>query len=314
MAKYDFLAMPVVDEQNHLVGIVTHDDVMDVVVEEATEDAHRMGAVGPLEESYLDAPFVTVWRKRLVWLACLFIAELFTFTALSHFEDQIARLVVLSLFVPLCISTGGNSGSQAATLITRAVALGQIKATDWLRVFRHELAMGLVLGLTLGAIGVVRGAFTPESTRDASREIPEPFQIRTTDNMPLTLDDRKRVFIPKGSEQMVKATLTQHAHIALPAGFTTIPMASSIDPQLYEFPANCIVSTQPVNRWQLAIVIGQVVAAICLWGTLVGSMLPLVFRKMGIDPGYASSPFVATFVDVTGIIIYFNIAQIWLGL
>src|SRR5215813_13131726 len=143
MARYDFLAMPVVDDKNHLVGIVTHDDVIDVVVEEATEDAHRMGAVGPLAESYLDAPFVTVWRKRLVWLACLFIAELFTFTALSHFEDQIAKLVVLSLFVPLCISTGGNSGSQAATLITRAVALGEIKAKDWLRVFRHELAMGL---------------------------------------------------------------------------------------------------------------------------------------------------------------------------
>ena len=120
--------MPVVDDQNHLVGIVTHDDVMDVVVEEATEDVHRMGAVGPMAEGYLDAPFVTVWRKRLVWLACLFIAELFTFTALSHFEDEIAKFVVLSLFVPLCISTGGNSGSQAATLITRAVALGQFSA------------------------------------------------------------------------------------------------------------------------------------------------------------------------------------------
>ncbi len=314
MARYDFLAMPVVDDQNHLVGIVTYDDVMDVMEEEATEDAHRMGAVGPLEQSYLDAPFVTVWRKRLVWLACLFIAELFTFTALSHFEDQIAKLVVLSLFVPLCISTGGNSGSQAATLITRAVALGQIKSTDWLRVFRHELAMGLVLGLTLGAIGVLRGAATPESTRDASREIPDPFQIRTPDNTPLTLDDRKRVLVPKGSEQFLKATLTQHAHISLPPGFATIPVASSHDPQLYEFPANCIMSTQPVNRWQLAIVIGQAVAAICLWGTLVGSMLPLVFFKMGIDPGYASSPFVATFVDVTGIVIYFSIAQVWLGL
>jgi len=314
MAKYDFLAMPVVDDQNHLVGIVTHDDVMDVVVEEATEDAYRMGAVGPLAQGYLDAPFVTVWRKRLVWLACLFIAELFTFTALSHFEDQIAKLVVLSLFVPLCISTGGNSGSQAATLITRAVALGQVRAGDWFRVFKHELAMGAVLGLTLGLIGVLRGAGTPESTRDASRVVPEPFQIRTADDTPLKFDERQRVLVPKGSQQFAKATLTQHEHIALPTGTTAIPEADSHDARLYEFPANCIVSTAPVNRWQLAIVIGQAVAAICLWGTLVGSMLPLVFRRLGIDPGYASSPFVATFVDVTGIVIYFSIAEFWLGL
>jgi magnesium transporter len=313
MARYDFLAMPVTDSQHHLVGIVTHDDVMDVMVEEATEDVHRMGAVDPIEEGYLDAPFVTVWRKRLVWLACLFIAELFTFTALSHFEDAIAKLVVLSLFVPLCISTGGNSGSQAATLITRAVALGEIKATDWLRVLRHELAMGVVLGLTLGAIGVLRGAATPESTRDASREIPEPFQVQTVDSTPLELDSQGRVLVPKGSIQMVHATLDQHAHVKLPPG-QGIPIPSSTSPRVYDFPARCIVSTQPVNRWQLALIIGQAVAAICLWGTLVGSMLPLVFRRIGIDPGYASSPFVATFVDVTGIVIYFSIAQFYLGL
>jgi magnesium transporter len=307
MAKYDFLAMPVVDDQNHLVGIVTHDDVIDVVVEEATEDVHRMGAVTPLEQNYLDAPFVTVWRKRLVWLACLFIAELFTFTALSSFEDQIAKLVVLSLFVPLCISTGGNSGSQTATLITRALALGQIKAGELWRVFRHELA----LGLTLGVIGFFRGAATPESKRDATRVIPEPFQIRTPADATLTRDDRDRVFIPKGSEQLIKATLTEHEHIRLPEG-QTMPTAN--EQGLYDFPPNCIISAAPVNRWQLAFVIGQAVAAICLWGTLVGSMLPMIFRRIGIDPGYASSPFVATFVDVTGIVIYFNIAQLWLGL
>jgi magnesium transporter len=221
---------------------------------------------------------------------------------------------VLSLFVPLCISTGGNSGSQAATLITRSLALGEVRDGEWFRVFKHELAMGLVLGLTLGLIGVIRGAGTPESTRDASRVVPEAFQIRTPDNTPLEWDDRRRVLIPKGSEQFVKATLTEHAHVALPAGLSAIPLASSNDPRVYDFPANCTISTMPVNRWQLAIVIGQAVAAICLWGTLVGSMLPLVFRRMGIDPGYASSPFVATFVDVTGIVIYFNIAEFWLGL
>src|SRR5262249_12934057 len=277
MAKYDFLAMPVVDDQNHLVGIVTHDDVMDVVVEEATEDAHRMGAVTPLDQSYLDAPFVTVWRKRLVWLACLFIAEPFPFTALSVLEDQIAKLVVLSLFAPLCISTGGNSGSQAATLITRAMALGQIKSGQWWRVFRHELALGLALGLTLGVIGVFRGAATPESKRDATRVIPEPFQIRTPADATLTRDDRHPAFIPKGSEQLIKATLTEHEHIRLPEG-QTMPTAN--EQGLYDFPPNCIISTAPVNRWQLAFVIGQAVAAICLWGTLVGSMLPMIFRRI----------------------------------
>ena len=158
------------------------------------------------------------------------------------------------------------------------------------------------------------GAATPESTRDASREVPEPFQIRTPADTALDWDGRGRVLVPKGSEQMVKATLTQHAHIQLPQGITALPTPDTNDPRTFTFPAKCIVSTAPVNRWQLAMVIGQSVAAICLWGTLVGSMLPLAFRRFGIDPGYASSPFVATFVDVTGIVIYFSIAQVWLGL
>lgn len=311
LARYDFLAIPVVDDQNHLVGIVTHDDVMDVVVEEATEDAHRMGAVAPLAQGYLDTPFVTVWRKRLVWLACLFVAELFTFTALAGFEDEIAKLVVLSLFVPLCISTGGNSGSQAATLITRAVALGEVGPRDWFRVLRHELAIGLVLGLTLGLIGVIRGAATPEVTRSATEEIAEPFEVRSSS--PLKLDESGRVLLPEGSTQIMHAKLEKHAHVELPRG-AALPEPSADDPTLFQFPANCIVSTAPVDRWSLALVVGWSVAAICLWGTLVGSMLPLVFRRLGVDPGYASSPFVATFVDVTGIIIYFSIAQYYLDL
>jgi magnesium transporter len=234
LAKFDFIAIPVVDDLNRITGIVTHDDVLDVLVEEATEDALHMGAIAPIEENYLDAAFTTVWRKRAVWLSCLFVAELFTFTALAHYEDAIASIVALSLFVPLCISTGGNSGSQAATLITRALALGQIGPRMWWQVLRHELLMGLALGLTLGAIGFVRASLTPVSVLGNA------------------------------------------------------------------------------DRWNLAVVIAQSVAAICLWGTLVGSMLPLVFQKLGFDPGYASSPFVATFVDVTGIVIYFSIANIWL--
>ena len=234
LAKFDFLAIPVIDQEQRLVGIVTHDDVMDVVVDEATEDAHRMGGVAPLEEDYLQARFATIWWKRSVWLSCLFMAELFTFTALAHYENAIAAVLVLSLFVPLCISTGGNSGSQAATLITRAMALGQVKLSDWVRVLRHELGMGIALGLTLGLIGFVRASLTPQD----------------------------------------------------------------------------ILGN--VDRWMLALAISQSVAAICLWGTLVGSMLPLVFKRLGFDPGYASSPFVATFVDVTGIVIYFSIARIYL--
>ncbi|HLA84770.1 MAG TPA: magnesium transporter [Thermoguttaceae bacterium] len=232
--KYDLLAIPVVDDEYRLVGIITHDDVIDVVREEATEDAHRMGGLTPIAEDLFQAHFVTVWRKRAVWLSVLFVAELFTFTALAYFEDAIATVVALSLFVPLCISTGGNSGSQAATLITRALALGQVTAQDWWRVLRHEILMGLALGLTLGAIGFVRAALTPASILGAA------------------------------------------------------------------------------NRWMLALVISQAVAGICLWGTLVGAMLPLMFKRLGIDPGYASSPFVATFVDVTGIVIYFSIASVYL--
>ncbi len=236
MARYDFLALPVVDSQNRLVGIVTHDDVIDVVVQEATEDALRMGGVGSMVEHYLDAPFLTLWRKRSGWLSCLFVAEMFTFSALAHFQNAIEKIIALSLFVPLCISTGGNSGSQAATLITRAMALRQIRPADWLRVIRHELLMGLALGLTLGAIGFVRVRVTPVA------------------------------WLGLGNEQ----------------------------------------------QWMLAFVIAQAVAVICLWGTLVGATLPLIFSRLGFDPGYASSPFVATFVDVTGIVIYFTIATIWL--
>src|SRR5262249_38255485 len=157
LARFDLLALPVVDDDGRLVGIVTHDDAIDVVEQEATEDLQRQAAVGPMTENYLEAGFVKIWRKRAFWLSCLFGAELFTFTALSSFEDEIAKLVVLSLFIPLCLSTGGNSGSQAATLITRSLALGHLAVKDWFRVLRHELAMGIVLGLTLGAIGLVRG-------------------------------------------------------------------------------------------------------------------------------------------------------------
>jgi len=235
--QYDLQAIPVVDNEHHMLGIITHDDVMDVLREEATEDVHRLGAVAPLVENYLEAQFTTIWRKRAVWLSCLFGAEILTFSALAHFEDEIGKVLVLSLFLPLVISTGGNSGSQAATLITRAMALGQVALKDWWSVLRHEFAMGLALGATLGAIGFVRAALTPTE-------------------------------ILRGQVQYL----------------------------------------------DLAWVIALAVTAICIWGTLVGSMLPLLFRRFGFDPGYASSPFVATFVDVTGITIYFSIAKIFISI
>jgi magnesium transporter len=240
MARFDLLAIPVVDENGRMVGIVTHDDVIDVVVQEATEDVHRMGAVGPITENYLEANLFTVWRKRAVWLAALFVAEMFTFNAMAHFDDAMKAVTVLALFVPLCLSTGGNSGSQAATLIIRAMALGQVTARDWFRVLRHELLMGIILGLTLGAIGLARAWFLT------------PDHVLENETRPKT------------------------------------------------------------DLFFLTIVVGQAVAAICIWGTLIGSMLPLIFKRLGVDPGVASSPFVATFVDVTGIIIYFSIAKMWL--
>jgi len=235
LAKYDFIAIPVVDEQHRLVGIITHDDVIDVVVEEATEDVHRMGAVGPLEEDYLKARIVDVWRKRAVWLSLLFVAELLTVHAMQTYEHELDKLVVLAMFVPLCMSIGGNSGSQAVTLITRALALNQVSIVDWARVLRHELLMGLLLGLTVGCFGFACASL-------------------------LTL----------------------------------------------------LLSPPDVKAWKMGIVIAQAVAAICIWGTVVGSMLPLLFKRLGFDPGYASSPFVATLVDVTGILIYLSIAKVFL--
>ncbi|MGH7222508.1 MAG: magnesium transporter [Gemmataceae bacterium] len=324
MTRYDLLAIPVLDADNRLVGIVTYDDVIDVVVSEATEDVHRMGAVAPLEESYLETSFVQLWWKRAGWLALLFVAELFTFTALSSFEDAIAAVVVLSLFVPLCISTGGNSGSQAATLITRAMALDQINHHDWLRVLRHEILMGLVLGITLGVIGFGRAALTPEPVRSSSPPRPEAFQVSVPKNAPLArrtvpegwLWDKtiiQVVEIPEGLQQ----SMVEHHNItvALPPTMVVAIKPDPANPQreIWNFPANCKVFHPPVDRYKLSLVIALSVASICLWGTLVGSMLPLFFRRVGIDPGIASSPFVATFVDVTGIIIYFSIARFFLS-
>jgi magnesium transporter len=235
VARFDLHAIPVVDKERHMLGIITHDDVLDVLSAEASEDSYRMAAVGPMVENYLEAKVRTIWWKRSIWLSWLFLAEMLTLSVLVRFEHSIKQIVALTFFVPLCIATGGMSGTQAATLVTRAMALGHINVSDWLRVVLHELAVGLCLGATLGMMGFVGGYVTPD-----------------------------------------------------------------------------FESLGGANPWMFAVVIGQAVMAICIWGTVVGSMLPLAFRKLGFDPAYASSPFVATFVDVTGILILFTLAEVYL--
>ncbi len=235
VARFDLHAIPVVDDEHHMLGIITHDDVLDVLSEEASEDVYRMAGMEPLVENYLETRFHSIWWKRSFWLSWLFLAEMLTLFVMKGFLHSIEQIVALTLFVPLCIATGGMSGTQAATLITRAMALGHITSADWWRVIRHEVAMGLAIGLTLGIMGFAGAFLTPDEG-----------------------------------------------------------------------------SLGGANPWMFSLVISQAVMAICLWGTLVGSMLPLAFCRLGIDPAYASSPFVATFVDVTGILILFSLAELYL--
>jgi magnesium transporter len=315
LARYDFLAMPVVDDENRLVGIVTHDDVIDVITREATEDLQKQAAVGPIGEDYLHAGFFTIWRKRAIWLACLFVAELLTFTALSQFEDALAAILVLSLFIPLCISTGGNSGSQAATLIIRSLALGHITTRDWRRVFRHELLMGAVLGLTLGVIGLLRGFMTSEELRSDTKKQEESFDVYLPADQPLKRGADGAYEVPEGTVVASRSPTRRDMRITLPDGVATIgdgEIDSAGKELRYSFPKDSTTRVETVSRWKLAIVIAQAVAAICMWGSLIGAMLPLLLRRIGMDPAMACSPLVATFVDVTGIIIYFNIASAFL--
>ena len=226
-------ALPVIDEHNILVGMVTIDDVLRLAEKEETEDIQKFGAVEVLDEPYMRIPFFKLMKKRSGWLVILFLGEMLTATAMGFFENEISKAVVLSLFLPLIISSGGNSGSQASTLIIRAMALGEISLRDWWKIMRREIFSGLFLGTVLGAIGFLRvGAWT---------------------------------------------------------FFTDI-----YGP-----------------HWLLiAITIFFSLIGVVLWGTLMGSMLPLVLKRAGADPAASSAPFVATLVDVTGLIIYFTVALI----
>jgi magnesium transporter len=229
----DLVALPVTDRDGILIGIVTVDDILDVAEEEATEDIQKIGGTEALDEPYLKIGIPTMVRKRATWLVILLLSEMLTATAMARFESEIARAVVLSIFIPLVISSGGNSGSQASTLVIRAMALGEVRLGDWWRVMRREILSGLSLGLILGVIGFLRIAAW------------------------------ERFFGAYGP------------HWAL-----------------------------------LGLTVGIALIGIVLWGTLAGSMLPLLLRRIGLDPATSSAPFVATLVDVSGLIIYFTAAGI----
>lgn len=233
MRRSDLTALPVTDSDGVLIGIVTIDDVLDVAEAEATEDIQKFGGMEALDEPYLQIAFGQMVRKRAGWLVILFLGEMLTATAMGFFEDEIEKAVVLALFVPLIISSGGNSGSQAATLVIRAMALSEVTLRDWWRVMRREVFTGLALGAILGTIGFLR--------------------------------------------------------ITLWSAFSNI----------YG------------EHWFLvALTVGLSLVGIVLWGTLSGSMLPFVLRRAGLDPATSSAPFVATLVDVTGLIIYFAVAMV----
>lgn len=236
------VALPVVDENNILLGIVTIDDMLWVTNEEFSEDMQKMGGTEALNEPYLDIPFFTLIQKRAGWLVLLFFGELFTASAMAYFSDELSKALVLSIFVPLIISSGGNSGSQASTLIIQAMAVGEVRIEDWWRVMRREILSGLTLGGILGIIGFVRIAVWHQL------------------------------------------------------------MSRGILQDIYG------------EHWQLiGLTVGFSLVGVVLWGTLTGSMLPLVLKKLGADPAVSSAPFVATLVDVTGLIIYFSLAWVFLS-
>ncbi|WP_437743994.1 magnesium transporter [Sorangium sp. So ce302] len=234
-AEHDLVAIPVVDSEGRMKGIVTADDIVDVVEEEATEDIQKLGGMQALDAPYLRTPLSRMLGKRAGWLSALFVGELLTATAMGHYESEIARAVVLALFVPLIISSGGNSGSQATTLVIRAMALGEIRLADFWRVSRRELASGLALGGILGAIGFARVI---------------------------------------AWEKLFEAYGPHYALLALTVAISLVGVVT--------------------------------------WGTLAGALLPFVLRALRFDPASASAPFVATLVDVSGLVIYFSVAELLL--
>jgi magnesium transporter len=237
ISKYNLLAIPVLDDAHRILGIVTVDDIIDALVSEQTEDVQKFGGMEALDEPYMQIGLGSMIRKRAGWLCALFLGEMLTATAMGHFEDEINRAVVLALFVPLIISSGGNSGSQATSLIIRALALREVEVRDWWRVAVRELPAGLALGAILGLIGLAR------------------------------------IF------------LWQYVG-------------------LYDYGSHYML---------VGFTVALALLGVVLFGSLVGSMLPFLLRRVGFDPASASAPFVATLVDVTGLVIYFTVASLLLS-
>jgi magnesium transporter len=232
VSKYDLSAAPVVDDSGRILGIVTVDDVIDAIIEHDTEDAQMQGGLEALDAPYMETSFLGMIKKRAGWLSALFLAEMLTASAMQHYEEELEKAVVLTLFIPLIMSSGGNSGSQATSLIIRALALNEIRLRDWWRVALRELPSGLTLGAILGTIGFIR------------------------------------------------ILVWQFAGI-------------------YDYGEHYVL---------IAFTVGSALIGIVTFGSLTGSMLPFVIKRLGFDPASASAPFVATLVDVTGLIIYFSIA------
>ncbi len=230
------VALPVISKSNKLLGIVTIDDILWVAEEEYSEDMQKIGGTQALDEPYLEMPLFKLFKKRVGWLIILFLGEMLTATAMGYFEDEIQKFVVLALFIPLIISSGGNTGSQASTLIIQAMAVGEITVANWWRVIRREVIQGLMLGTVLGLIGFLR-----------------------------------------------------------------VMIWSKIFPAIYG-----------VHETRVALTVGFSLLGVVLWGTLSGSMLPIVLKRCGADPAVSSAPFVATLVDVTGLVIYFSFAYLFL--
>ncbi len=237
------VALPVIDSNGLLLGIVTVDDVFEIARQEDTEDIQKFGGSEALDLPYVDTSFRKMVQKRAGWLIVLFLSEMLTATAMAGYEDEIAKLVILSIFLPLIISSGGNSGSQAATLIIRAMALGEIKLRDWWFVMRREIMAGFSLGCILGVIGFIR------------------------------------------------ISLWHFLFHSYSVGINGAPLMAG-------------------TWFLLAITIGVSLIGVVMWGTIAGSMLPIVLKRLGADPATSSAPFIATLVDVTGLIIYFTIAAI----
>ncbi len=307
--KYDRVALPVVDSDQKMLGIITVDDVLEFAERKATEEIQRLGGSEALDKPYLDVGFWQMVRKRGGWLAVLFLGEMLTATAMGYFEGEIERAAVVALFVPLIISSGGNSGSQGTSLIIRSLALKELRLKDWWRVFGRELRTGLALGLFLGVIGFCRiGAWQGLS------HVPH---IGTFFQTHGSQDEAQ---IPVGTKQIqADAELTQPLVVpafTLSAGDRVskgmlVPDSMPIPSGIEAIARNTEPATAYGKHWFLVglTVFGALIGVI-MWGSLAGSMLPFILRRLGFDPATSSAPFVATLVDVTGLIIYFVVAKI----